>query len=300
MIKMISKLLIVFSLCCVIASSLFADDQDFKNKGKSRFFVGLGLQFDPNSLGGTIVKDGLASGQGKYDSQGNYQGQQQAIISENKLQTLENLSGGTINYKSTGPMTAGSLALGYEKDVGDNFFFRVGLNLTTKVSGGRTTSTFMGYNWYDTTFYYKSIVIPAYFGIKLNVGQRSAFYIAPGLHYYQAQWQLKGKNDGQGLDDATGGLAKSLPIASDAARPGVLYEDAKFSGAGIGFSWLTGAQTKISEKGYLFIEVETHFSYKQANAGAKSAGGISALAPQPVYPVTVGGTVYRVGYKHEM
>jgi hypothetical protein len=50
----------------------------------------------------------------------------------------------------------------------------------------------------------------------------------------------------------------------------------------------------------LFIEVETHFSYKQANAGAKSAGGISALAPQPVYPVTVGGTVYRVGYKHEM
>jgi hypothetical protein len=300
MIKMISKLLIVFSLCFLITASLLADDQDFKNKGKSRVIVGLGIQFDPNSLGGTIVKDGLDSGQAKYAANGNYAGQQSAIIPENKLQTLQNLTGGLISYKSTGPMTAGSLTLGYEKDIGDNFFARVGINLSTKISGGRQSATAAGYDWYDVTWFYKSMVVPAYFGIKLNVGQRSAIYIAPGLHYYRAEWQLKGRNDGQGLDAVTAGLAKSLPVAADAARPGVLNEDAKFSGHGFGMSWLTGVQTKVTEKGYAFIEVENHFSYKQSNAGAKSSGGIAALAPQPVYPVTVGGTVYRIGYKHEL
>ena len=300
MIKKISKLLVVFSLCAVVSSSLIAGDEDFKNKGKSRIIVGLGIQFDPNSLGGTIVKDGLDSSQIKTDANGNYAGVQKAIIPENNLQTLENLTGGLISYKSTGPMTAGSLTLGYEKDVMDNFFFRVGANFTTKISGGRTSATAAGYDWYDVTFHYKSIVVPAYFGIKLNVGQRSAFYIAPGLHYYRAEWALKGRNDGNGLDAVTGGLAKTLPVAGDAARPGVIQEDAKFSGAGIGVSWLTGVQTKITENGYAFIEVETHFSYKQGNAGTKSAGGIAAIAPQPAYPVTVGGTVYRVGYKHEL
>ena len=300
MIKMISKLLVVFSLCCLVASSLLADDQDFKNKGKSRIIVGLGVQFDPNSLGGTIVKDGLDSAQVKTDANGNYAGQQKAVIAENQLQTMQNLTGGLISYKSTGPMTAGSLTLGYEKDVGDNFFWRAGINLSTKVSGGRTSSTAAGYDWYDVTWYYKSVVIPVYFGIKLNVGSRSAFYIAPGLHYYKAEWQLKGRNDGNGLDGVTGGLAKTLPVAGDAARPGVINEDAKFSGNGFGLSWLTGVQTKVTEKGYAFIEVETHFSYTQGNAGTKSSGGISAIAPQPAYPVTVGGNVYRIGYKHEL
>ncbi|HNE08667.1 MAG TPA: porin OmpL1 [Leptospiraceae bacterium] len=300
MIKMISKLLVVLSLCFFVTSSIFADDQDFKNKGKSRIIVGLGIQFDANSLGGTIVKDGLDSGQIKTDSNGNYAGQQKAVIAENKLQTLENLSGGLISYKSTGPMTAGSLTLGYEKDVGDNFFWRAGINFSTKISGGRTSSTASGYDWYDVTWYYKSLVIPVYFGIKLNVGSRSAIYVAPGLHYYQAEWQLKGRNDGNGLDAVTGGLARSLPVASDAARPGVINEDTKFSGSGFGMSWLTGVQTKVTEKGYAFIEVENHFSYKQGNGGTKSSGGIAAIAPQPAYPVTVGGTIYRVGYKHEL
>lgn len=300
MIKMISKLLVAFSLCCFISSTLFAGDEDFKNRGKSRIIVGLGIQFDPNGLGGTIVKDGLDSGQPKYDANGGYAGQQKAVIAENKLQTLQNLTGGLISYKSTGPMTAGSLTLGYEKDVGDNFFFRTGLNLSTKVMGGRTSATASGYDWYDVTWHYKSIVIPVFFGIKLNVGQRSAIYVAPGIHYYQAQWGLKGRNDGAGLDGVTAGLAKSLPVAGDAARPGVVNEDAKFSGNGFGTSWLTGVQTKVTEKGYAFMEIETHFSYTQANAGTKSAGGIAAIAPQPAYPVTVGGNVYRVGYKHEL
>lgn len=297
---MINKLLIAFSLCCVISSSLFAGDEDFKNKGTARIIVGLGIQFDPNSLGGTVIKDGLDSGQSKTDANGNYAGQQKAVISENKLQTLQNMTGGLMSYKSTGPMTAGVLNFGYEKDVADNFFFRAGINLSTKIMGGRTSATAIGYDWYDVTWHYKSVVVPVFFGIKLNVGQRSAFYIAPGFHYYKAEWQLKGRNDGTGLDAVTMGLAKSLPVAGDAARPGVLNEDAKFSGNGFGMSWLTGVHTKVSEKGFVFIEVETHFSYKQGNAGTKSAGGISAIAPQPAYPVSVAGNIYRVGYKHEL
>lgn len=296
MIKTISKLFIVFSLCSLLVSSLFASDEDFKNKGKARLIFGFGVQFDPNSLGGTVIKDGLDSSQQTASGTGS----QKAIIPENRLQILETLTYGQVSYKSSGPMTAGSLTVGYEKDVGDNFFFRGGLNLTTKISGGHTTSTVAGYDWYDVRFFYKSAVVPVFFGIKLNVGQRSAFYIAPGLHYYQAEWQLKGRNDGQALDLLTGGRAATIPITSEAARPSVIGEDAKFKGHGMGMSWLMGVHTKITENGYAFIEVENHFSYTQDSARAKSFGGITALAPQPAYPVTVGGSIYRFGYKHEI
>lgn len=297
---MISKLSISFFLCSLLVSSLSASDEDFKNKGKARLIFGFGIQFDPNSLGGTVIKDGLDSSAAKTNAAGAYAGQQKAIIPDNQLQTLENLSAGVLNYKSAGAMTAGSLTFAYEKDVGDNFFWRAGLNLSTKIMGGHTTATAMGFNWYDVSLFYKSAVVPVFFGIKLNVGQKSAFYIAPGLHYFKAEWQLKGRNDGAGLDLLTGGLARSLPVVGDAARPSVILEDAKFSGSGIGMSWLTGAQTKITENGYAFIEVETHFSLKQANAGVKSIGGATAIAPQPTYPVSVAGNVYRFGYKHEI
>jgi hypothetical protein len=300
MIKTISKLTISFSLCFMLASSIFATDEDFVNKKKTRLIFGLGIQFDPNGLGGTIVKDGLDSGQAKFDSNGNYTGQQKIILEENRLQALETLSVGTFNYKSTGPMTAGNLALGAEKDVGENFFVRGGINLSTKIMGGHQTSNFMGYNWYDTRWFYKSMVVPVYFGIKLNFGSRGSIYVAPGIHYYEAQWQLKGKNDGVGLDAMTGGAARSLPGAGDAARPSILYDDVTFKGHGFGTNFLWGVQTRVSAKGYVFIEIETFFSYTQGNGRTTSRGGQLALSPTPAYPVTVGGNVYRFGYKHEL
>ena len=55
-----------------------------------------------------------------------------------------------------------------------------------------------------------------------------------------------------------------------------------------------------TESGYAFIEVETHFSYTMDSARSKSGGGTAALAPQPAYPVSVAGNVYRFGYKHEL
>jgi hypothetical protein len=299
MIKTISKSLISLALCSIAFSSAFAGDEDFVNKGKQRFIFGLGVQFDPNGLGGTILKDGLNSNQPKTDANGNYAGQQQAIIPDNKLQAAETLTGGLINYKSSGPMTLGNLALGYERDVKENFFFRVGINFSTKIMGGHTTSNFLGYNWYDVRWFYKSTVIPVYFGIKINFGSRSAFYVGPGVHYYDAEWQLKGKNDGTGLDAMTAGAAKNLPVLGDAARPGVLLEDTKFAARGYGLNWLWGAQTKITNNGYLFFEVETFFSGSMANGQTKSTGGIAALSQRPAYPVLAAGNVYRFGYKHE-
>jgi hypothetical protein len=300
MIKTISKTLISFSLCLFLVSSLFAADEDFKNKGKIRLIFGLGIQFDPNSLGGTIAKDGLTSGVAKTDANGNYQGQQKLIIEENRLQALENLSLGTFNYRSNGPMTAGNLTLGVEKDVGENFFVRAGLNVSRRVMGGHQSANFMGYNWYDARWDYKSMVVPVYFGIKLNFGSRGSLYVAPGLHAYSAEWNLKGKNDGVGLDAMTGGAARSLPAAGDASRPSVILEDTTFKGHGFGTNFLWGVQTRVTEKGYVFMEVETFFSYTQGNGRTKSLGGAAGLSPTPTYPVSVGGNVYRFGYKHEL
>ena len=241
----------------------------------------------------------MDSGQSKFDSNGNYAGPQKAVIAENKLQTMENLTGGLISYKSTGPMTAGSLALGYEKDVGDNFSGELVSIFLQKVPGGRTSSTAAGYDWYDVSWYYKSVVVPVYFGIKLNVGSRSTFYVAPGLHYYRAEWQLKGRNDGNGLDVLPVVKTRNLPVASDAARPQALSMKMQIFWTWNGFKLVNrGFKPKLQKK-VMHLSKLKHTSLTQ-NAGTKSAGGIAAIAPQPTYPVTVGGNVYRIGYKHEL
>lgn len=299
MVKFLSALLI-FSTVGLLAQGS-SDEGMFKNTGKARLIFGAHLLFDPNNLGATVIKDGLESGNAKYDSQGNYVGQQQIFIPDNKLMVLQNITGGAFHVKPGGAMTGGGIKLGYEKDVSDNFFFRVTLNLTTKISGGHTVASFAGYKWYDVYWNFRSTVIPAYLGIKLNFGKASAFYVAPGLHYYNAMWQVKGTNDGEALDAMTGGtLSRALPAASDALRPAAIREDTKFSATGIGLNYLIGAHTKITEKGYFFIEVETLISMKQAMGATKSNGGQRGLSPYPVYPVSVAGNYYTIGYKHEL
>ncbi|MDX1960757.1 MAG: porin OmpL1 [Leptospiraceae bacterium] len=307
---MIHKIkLLPFALVAVLllaAANIQAQSSDdegiFKNPNprKLRLLFGGHLNFDPNGLGGTIVKDGLDGGGAKTDAAGNYAGTQSAIIPDNRLLVLQNVSGGAFQTNAGGPMTGGGLNLGIERDLGENFFFRIGLNLSTKIAGGHTTSTFAGYNWYDVYWNFRSAVVPAYLGIKINFGKSSAFYVGPGLHYYRAMWNLKGTNDGQALDAATGGtLSKALPGAADALRPSALYEDAVFSGGGFGFNYLVGAHTKITQKGFIFFELETLVSGAQATSATKSSGGFSALSPYPVYPVSVAGNYYRFGYKHE-
>lgn len=292
-------------LCGVLSHSLSAkdsfDEGSFKNTQKSRLIFGFHLHFDPNRLGAAIVKDGLEAGNPKTDSQGNYAGQQLALIPDNRLLVLQHVSGGAFQVQAGGAMTAGGMTLGYEKDFGDNFFYRVGLNLTTKIAGGHTVSSFAGYKWFDIYWNYRSAAVPVYFGLKLNLGHRLAFYVAPGLTYFKAMWHIKGYNDGDALDALTGGsLSRLLPGASDALRPGMLREDAVFSASGIGLGYLLGAHSKITENGFIFFELETLFAFSMATAKGKSFGGIRALSPYPVYPVSVSGDYIRLGYKHEL
>ena len=207
-------------------------------------------------------------------------------------------------------MTAGSLMLGFESDVSlykdvPNFFYRIGVNMTTVISGGRKTASFMGFRFYDERWFYRSLVIPAYFGIKMDVGGTPdkpafGFYMAPGLHYYRAMWQLKGTINGSALHAATNGLTRSLPVVNKLMDPSAINEDARFDGNGFGFSFLTGIQARVTDNGFAFIELEYHGSYTQGTAGTKSYGGFAALSAYPAYPVTVGGNVYRFGYKHEL
>jgi hypothetical protein len=289
------------------------EGNQFKNTGKSRLIFGGNFLFDPNGLGGTIAKDGLTGNprvaSRDLDSNGSqeiYLQDQSLIYPDNKLKTISNVTGGAVHTKTGGPMTGGGLNLGWEKDVSDNFFFRISLNLNTKISGGHTTASLGGYNFYDVYWNFRSAIIPAYFGMKLNFGKNSAFYVAPGLHYYNAMWQLKGVVDGQFLSDALGTNASAvileLPRRSATGSGGaVINEDTVFRGHGVGFSYLIGAHTRISEKGFFFAEVETHVSGSLTSTGAvKSTGGAAALAPFPAYPVTVAGNYYRFGYKHEL
>jgi len=302
------------SLSSVLANGNEDNGNPFKNTGKSRLIFGGNLLFDPNGLSGTVIKDGLAGNSrvASRDLNGDgvnevYLQDQNLIYPDNKWKTISNVTGGAVHTKLGGGMLGGGINLGYEKDVGDNFFFRVSLNLNTKISGGHTTASIGGYNFYDVYWNFRSAIIPAYFGIKLNLGKNSAFYIAPGIHYFNAMWQLKGNVDGQFLSDALGrtgldtGLVYELPRRSATGSGGaVIQEDTVFRGHGLGFSYLVGAHTRISEKGFFFAELETNISAVQSTGSVKSSGGASALAPFPAYPVSVAGNYYRFGYKHEL
>lgn len=297
----LNSILVLFALCLFAVEAKETEEGMFKNTQKSRLILGFHLHFDPNRLGAPIVKDGLEAGSAKTDAQGNYAGSQLALIPDNRLLVLKNVTGGAFQVYPGGAMTAGGMTLGYEKDVGDNFFYRIGLNLTTKIMGGHTVSTFAGYKWYDIYWNYRSATIPVYFGLKLNLGSRLSFYVAPGLTYFRAMWQIKGYNDGDALDAMTGGsLSRLLPAASDALRPGMIQEDAVFSASGFGLGYLIGTQSKITNSGFVFFELETLFAYAMATAKGKSFGGIRALSPYPVYPVSVSGDYLRIGYKHEL
>jgi len=288
MIKMITKVIFAIAIFMIAGTGLSA---------KTSIIVGGGLQFDLGQLGGTITKDGLDSNQPKTNALGQYQGPQSAIVPENRLIAIERSTGGAFNVKDTGAMIGGVINVGVEQDVGKNFFWRAGINFTDKVSGGYTSANFMGYNWYEITWSYRTVIIPAYFGIKLKIGEDSAFYIAAGANYYSGGWGLKAHNDGPGLTAASGGVSNSLGIG---ASPAIINEDAKFTVHGFGLNWLVGAQTKVSDKGSIFFELETILSAKMGVAGTHSTGGASALSMYPAYPIVVGGQIYKIGYKHEL
>jgi hypothetical protein len=267
---------------------------------------GLGGQFDLAGLGGTILKDGLDSSKPVKDSQGNVAGgTQQAIYAENTLVGLNKSTNGFVGVKDNGAMTGLNLNIGYEKEglFGINsLFYRVSINHTSKIAGGYTSSTVAGYKWLEQEWSYSAWTIPAFIGVKLfNASNDTAVYVAGGANYFKGQWGVAGTVDGDTLKNALPGLAgPGGAFLSDAPTPGIYKENIKFGASGFGLNWLVGAQTKVTEKGHIFFELETILSGAMGTGGTQSYGGANAIAPIAAYPVIVGGQTYRVGYKLEL
>jgi opacity protein-like surface antigen len=267
---------------------------------------GLGMQFDLAQLGGTITKDGLDSRNPQLNAAGTPTGSlQKAIYSENTLISLKRTTGGAVGAKTNGAMVGGNVNVGYEKEgvFGvPSLFWRVNVNYTTKIMGGDTSSTVMGYKWLDQEWQYTAWTVPTYLGIKLyNAANDTAVYIGAGVNYFQGWWGVSGTINNPGLQTfAPGLLGPGGSLLGDAPNPGIHKENVRFGASGFGLNWLVGAQTKITDKGHLFFELETILSAGMGVGGVQSIGGASALAPWVAYPVVIGGQTYRVGYKLEI
>lgn len=289
-----------FLLLC-LAGSLSA-----QTGPRSYFMIGLGAQFDLAQLGGTITKDGLDSRNPQLSAAGTPTGGlQKAIYSENTLISLKRTTGGAVGAKTNGAMVGGNVNIGYEKEgvFGINsLFWRINVNYTTKIAGGETSSTVMGYKWLDQEWHYTAWTVPTYLGIKLyNAANDTAVYVGAGVNYFQGWWGVSGTINSPGLQTfAPGVLGPGGALLGDAPNPGVSKENVRFGASGIGLNWLVGAQTKVTDKGHLFFELETILSAGMGVGGVNSIGGASALAPWVAYPVVVGGQTYRVGYKIEI
>ncbi|XDD43463.1 porin OmpL1 [Leptospira sp. WS60.C2] len=289
-----------FLLLC-LAGSLSA-----QSGPRSYFMIGLGMQFDLAQLGGTITKDGLDSRNPQLNAAGQPTGSlQKAIYAENTLISLKRTTGGAVGAKTNGAMIGGNVNIGYEKEgiFGLNsLFWRINVNYTTKIAGGETSSTIVGYKWLDQEWQYTAWTVPTYLGIKLyNAANDTAVYVGAGVNYFQGWWGVSGTINNPGLQTfAPGVLGPGGSLISDAPNPGISKENVRFGASGIGLNWLVGAQTKITDRGHLFFELETILSAGMGVGGVASVGGASALAPWVAYPVVIGGQTYRVGYKIEI
>ncbi len=267
-----------------------------------------GLQFDLGDLGSTIATDGLDSSNNyaTTDSTQTVNGvlPRKAVIPENRLLTLAHSSNGLISAKTNGGMTGLTLSVGYEKEFGKAFFWRINAHYTRKIMGGDTEAKFLGQSFYHMTWDYNAIQIPVNVGIKLAVSEDAAIYVGAGVHYFKGGWSLAGNNR---LSDVHNALVSAgvtdttvLGLVADGTDPSANWENTRFNVSGVAPNWLIGAQARISDKGHVYMESETLFSFKYGIAHPSSEGGIVGLAPSVAYPQVLGGTQYRFGYKHEI
>lgn len=259
---------------------------------KSYWFGGLGLQTDLGQLGSTIMVDGLTASTGPGDK---------AIVAENKLKTASAATGNKLMYspKSEGALTGGILNLGYERDIKEHFFARISLNYTEKIMGGHNITKVGVYDWYNVRFNYHSWIIPVHFGLKLKMTDKSTFYIGGGMNYYQGGFGIKGRVDGKSIA-SLGDRGKLLADALGVSNTQIIDEDVQFRVKGKGMNWVIGASAPLDDKTSVFFEVETILSGQQGKGVTKSEGGKQAMAYEVYYPVILGGTIYRVGYKKEI
>ncbi|PJZ52086.1 porin OmpL1 [Leptospira adleri] len=295
---------------------------------KSYAIVGLGLQLDLGEMGGTITKDGIDAATyfgpvrssdpcsvgvdagcvqdpSKAPGKGTYLGVgvRRAVPSENRLIILERTTGGLVNARSTkGAMVGGNLMFGYESDFSKYFFWRIAAEYTQKIAGGITKADMLGISLVDITWGFSSVVIPATVGFKINFTEDTALYMGAGLNYFSGGWSLNGTNNIKAGYDVLSaiGLSTLANLVSDGTDPVTTREHTRFRASGVAPNFLLGTQARVSEKGHVFIEVETILSEAYSVGKSHTVGGAVNISPYPAYSIAVGGQVYRFGFKQEL
>lgn len=279
----------------------------------------VGLMSDLGNLGKTITVDGLDSALvGKPAMTGSSLGKgcsaaadqnacyrevpgtrAEVIVPENTLIAYEKLTGGILSADTGGSMTGLVLNLFYEYEW-DSTFGRIGVAYNKKVMGGQTTSSVLGAKWLDITWDYRVVYVPAYFGIKTNMGEKSSVYGALGLNYHDGYFRVGGRNMGDIPTQALGipmGATTARDASGNEVGGGLMYENATFNSSGVGFAVLLGVEEKLDNGDKWFIEVNHIFAGGQGTASTQDVGGIRHMTSVPVYPVTLNGTFFTMGYK---
>lgn len=312
------------SLKHLLLSAVFLTAVSSVNAEGSYIGFGLGLQDDLGALTNTIVVDGLNSGNVYPSKEGHsavagcgaltatntcYQAgnkaQQKLIVPDNTLIAAEKNSGGAIRSKTGGPMIGAVLSVFYEGEVGSGMFYRGGINYTKKILGGHSESwLFKGSplqtKWYDITWDYYAFNVPIYFGLKAGIGETSSVYGGAGINYSEGGWNLGGTNNG----DIPGAFVSSdIGIQTTTNSQGrviqtpVVSESVKFRVRSIGYQFLIGLETKLESGNKVFFELETIKAGTQGKVLTQSDGGTKGLAGIAPYPVSLGGTNFKFGYK---
>jgi len=285
---------------------------------------GLGLQFNLASLGETIVNDGLeAPGAGRAPNVSSTNGaggrlcllnnscpedttatsNQKMIIDEKTLVVYNKLTLGGIAVKTGGPMTGGTLKVFYEKENPSGVFFRGGLQHTRKITGGHTTSSVAGIQWYETEWNYSSLTIPLYAGFKAGVSESVQVYMGGGLNYTKGFWTLDGTNVGiiptAALASGSLGLVPTNKSTTTQLNS-VQSANIKLRASGMGFNFITGIEKKMESGDKLFFEIEQIVAGGIGRRGTSHPTAWTAFAPIVAYPVNLSGTNYTFGYKMSM
>lgn len=304
-----------------IAAMAFASTSAYAQQSYLGF--GAGLQFDLGQLTNTIVLDGLNSGVGaaslynasaltgcasSVDPQAcqteNPGDAQKLIVSENELDSLDKSTGGSLfDNDLNGGMTGIQLNVFWESE-GQNTFWRVGLMYTTKLTGGNTESRVLGFKWLHQQWDYKAWQIPFYYGFKTGIGESASVYAGAGLHYFNGGWDVGGTVYGDiptyVLGTAVGPHTVLDSNTGTATGGSIVNEAIKYRVNGWGFNFLIGIERKLENGNKVFFEIDRAYSGGMANDRTKTAGGSNGLAPFASYPIAIGGTSYRFGYKMAM
>ena len=305
-----------------VTSSVYADGY---------LYLGIGIEPDLGGLTGTIAKDGLDSIKGKpnlvgYTSNplgcygesaatqlscGEVKGTvQDSVIPENELLSFQRVTAGALRVtRAEGGMIGLNLNVAWENQ-GESTWWRVGVERTERIRGGRTEAELAGIQWYKIHFNYSDWRIPILWGLRAEISKAgSSVYGGLGIYLYDGGWSISGNNIGDIPTNALGGLlGTSFGVTATRDEFGrlqggaIVGEDAAFRVRGFGFNFLIGVDAVVGDgKSKLFFEID----HKLGGGYDKplrplSVGGSQHLAPFVTYPIKVGGTSYKFGYKMAM